>query len=589
MNSSEFQKNFPAIYKNFFNAHNIVLSSSSILTWGADISHGISALRIKQKLPMKTFCAANLNSSSKITFGSIFHYSSKEDNFKEDNFDIFFKHDTERISLFLQDFLVKNGFSGGMEIDFLSEAPRGHGFSFTGVISVLLTFLIHTIARKFDTKILSSRELSIIEKTLFDELYDFSLGLSDCISQGKSIGNANNYVAMLPAHSLPIVYLSGNRNLDDKDSSSIDIVTHKDTLLHFLGINNNSLDELPLDYGVIYTGMEYTFSEIESMRERVKKESDRVDSFIKNTIQSLHIQEADGMNFSNILNFNKDKVHYSNVDNTNLKILEGFDYLLKNTHDDNIGSTFIGAINSIGLTSFSYQKENKLFFALKYFFSQYKQFEDEEIGIMPFNTGKIGGSLLFVMKYGKSRETIQKVLNYLRDNGHIAFLDYTSWRDGYSSDGIYLEQYLTENLYSEYTKAGNMKFTDTFGKTYFGDYDTIIKNEKNCILLDTIEGKIYIGEVKFTSKEIHSQGATIDTMRILLENIGEEILNTSLPASSYSHNKNEIMGKIVLPIRKLTKKYFGKEIPLFCSGGVNSYCLRLDRDESIRIGIITRM
>jgi hypothetical protein len=62
--------------------------------------------------------------------------------------------------------------------------------------------------------------------------------------------------------------------------------------------------------------------------------------------------------------------------------------------------------------------------------------------------------------------------------------------------------------------------------------------------------------VKFTSKEIHSQGATIDTMRILLENIGEEILNTSLPASSYSHNKNEIMGKIVLPIRKLTKKYF---------------------------------
>jgi hypothetical protein len=68
--------------------------------------------------------------------------------------------------------------------------------------------------------------------------------------------------------------------------------------------------------------MEYTFSEIESMRERVKKESDRVDSFIKNTIQSLHIQEADGMNFSNILNFNKDKVHYSNVDNTNLKILE---------------------------------------------------------------------------------------------------------------------------------------------------------------------------------------------------------------------------------------------------------------------------
>ena len=31
-------------------------------------------------------------------------------------------------------------------------------------------------------------------------------------------------------------------------------------------------------------------------------------------------------------------------------------------------------------------------------FVKYKQFENEDIGIIPFNTGEIGGSLLFVMK-----------------------------------------------------------------------------------------------------------------------------------------------------------------------------------------------
>lgn len=33
INSSELQKNFPSIYKDFFNAHDTVLSGNSILTW----------------------------------------------------------------------------------------------------------------------------------------------------------------------------------------------------------------------------------------------------------------------------------------------------------------------------------------------------------------------------------------------------------------------------------------------------------------------------------------------------------------------------------------------------------------------------
>ena len=149
-------------------------------------------------------------------------------------------------------------------------------------------------------------------------------------------------------------------------------------------------------------------------------------------------------------------------------------------------------IKNVGLLSFSKQKENKLYYALKYFFDQHKQFEDEQIGVIPFNTGKIGGSLLFVTKSGESRVTMQKVLEQLRSDGHIAFLDYASWRDGYSSDSVHFEQYITENLFSPYTEQGNVQFTDTSGKSYFGNYDTIIENEKDCMLLDTIGVKVYI-------------------------------------------------------------------------------------------------
>jgi hypothetical protein len=45
-------------------------------------------------------------------------------------------------------------------------------------------------------------------------------------------------------------------------------------------------------------------------------------------------------------------------------------------------------IKKVGLSSFSYQKENRLFLAIKYLFYKYQQFDDEEIGLIPFNSGK---------------------------------------------------------------------------------------------------------------------------------------------------------------------------------------------------------
>lgn len=77
-----------------------------------------------------------------------------------------------------------------------------------------------------------------------------------------------------------------------------------------------------MDYGVIFTGMEYTFSEIESTRERAKKENNRLNEFITRTIRSLVIKDEDQPVLSHLLDFNKDEASRRNIDNTNLKILE---------------------------------------------------------------------------------------------------------------------------------------------------------------------------------------------------------------------------------------------------------------------------
>lgn len=95
--------------------------------------------------------------------------------------------------------------------------------------------------------------------------------------------------------------------------------------------------------------------------------------------------------------------------------------------------------------------------------------------------------------------------------------------------------------------------------------------------------------MKLTSKDIHSQNTTIDMMRLLLENIGKEVSNGQLPVSTYSQNKNEILGKVILPIRKLSREKFGRDIPIICSGGITNYYLKLESDKFLQIGMIKKL
>ena len=599
MNSSELQKRFYTTYKEFFNTHDIVLSGNSVLTWWADISHGVSALRIKQKLPVKIYCGANYNNSGKITFGKMLSYTILDDVFIENSVNTFFTHDIDEVSGFLENFLLRHGCHLWVDISLLFETPPGHGLAFSGVVSVLLTFLTHMLTGQLDTKTLVGWEF-FMESSLFDEIYTSSLLLSNCIWGGKGISGSSNCVVMTSGLALPMVHLSQkcthtdmHENIIDEGTNDIhrcfNTILYKDSLLNFLWKDDTTINELPIDYGVIFTGVGYRFADIEATREQRQYEEDKLKSFITNTVASLSIPVANQAKISAILSFDQNEVIYKNIDHMNLKILEGFNSLFRGIRTDSSMETFIDTIRKIGLSSFAYQKENKVLAALQYLFHQYQGFDDEAIGVLPFNTGRIGGSLFFVMKKERSRTTINKVLKQLRADGHIASLDYASWRDWYSSDGVRVEQYISEQIYSDYTREWDVLFTDSFGRSYSGDYDTMIQNETDGILLDTIGGRIYLQGTKLTSKEIHSQNTTINMLKLLLGNIGKEVLNSRLPSSTYSHNKNELLSKIILPIKKITKEHFGQEVSLTCSGWITEYYLRLDRDESIRIGIIKKL
>lgn len=148
MHTEDFQMRFSRDYKDFFNTHNMVLSAPGILTWWADISHVASVLRIKQKIPLKSYIGVNFKTSWAVTFGTIFTYDILSDTFRKNPFKTVFQHDISSVISCLEAYFLEKKFTSGISIDFLSEAPPGHGFAFSSVVAFSLLLWPHILLEK---------------------------------------------------------------------------------------------------------------------------------------------------------------------------------------------------------------------------------------------------------------------------------------------------------------------------------------------------------------------------------------------------------------------------------------------------------
>jgi hypothetical protein len=103
-----------------------------------------------------------------------------------------------------------------------------------------------------------------------------------------------------------------------------------------------------------------------------------------------------------------------------------------------------------------------------------------------------------------------------------------------------------------------------------------------------VEKKIYLNGTRLTSKEIPAQSSTSEILAILFDNMGEEVHIDNFSSSSYSSNKNEMLGKIVLPLIKTIKERNDIEIPFICKGSITDFYLSL-KETSLQIGVIRGM
>jgi len=142
-----------------------------------------------------------------------------------------------------------------------------------------------------------------------------------------------------------------------------------------------------------------------------------------------------------------------------------------------------------------------------------------------------------------------------------------------------IEQDISGGKYSDFLQSKSAVIKRINGRVMIGDAEQMIEKSGKGIVLDMINNKLYINGQKLTSQDIHSQSATIEILKKLIENPGRDIANKEFPSSSYSKSKNEMLGKIVIPLLEIVEKKTGQKLPLICKGSMYEFYLKLNQTD----------
>lgn len=578
------QTTHQSIYKDFFLQHPMVFSCNNVFNRGNGIGESFNNFKIKQKVPSKTYCGITFNTTGEINLKYVYEYHHDEEKFYAENYDKVIPN-TQLVINDIKKWMDDNQreiFYPGkwIDISFISENPRGHGFGFLWISVGLISFALHYLTKQVSDKDIANYPEFSTSKT-FTQIHHLAWTWADLLSEWKSNGS-NIYTAMSENH-LPLVYIFNHiKDALVYETQQEQNQIHALSLTDFLGLPQE--DELPLDFGIIYFGVDYNAEYIYNVSKNYKRNIENIQEYINQALKRNKI--------TNIKSYLWDldtKSFYDNFINVwtilHFKLLKQFERVLKKKYDEYTINTFIGIINEFGDFSNIIETENTAIIAIQKKFENIKLFADETLGICPLTLGESGWSFLFVTKYEKSRKTINNLIDELQHDWHSAYLEYCSRKDGYSQKWLCIDQDLKNKIYSSYISDNSILYQDNKWTNILTNSNEVLANKEIDILLDAINNKVYIRSEKLDSKDLGSQSTTVEVFAKLLENLGQEVDNNQFAVSSYSKQRNQMLGKIILPLQELIKSKINEDLHVECVGSLYDFSLTLN-EKKLTIWVI---
>lgn len=583
MNTKSLQKHFPDVYRDFFVKNDLVVSGCFNFPWGPSwVWERSNYFNIKSKIPLKCYIWFKIKKELWVNFKNVDFYNISTKSFETVPYSKVNK-ENQKVSEFISDFLSQNHLNSWLEIEFLSETSRGHSFWFTWTSSAVIALWLFILTWKLDVNTLKEYD-NFINSDNFKLIELLSVKLSLMTKFWSSAWQ--NVRHTLHNNSDPSFLLI------EKDSLTFNNIETIKT--KFFKIWENCKENListniPLDYYMVFSWISTNSSHVMDYIKWNEKKYKDYSMFINNFILWKEFSSIE-TNLSKYLS-DDNLVYKLLTENINIlwiKTVELFKKIFETWYDNALIEDFIENINNYNNVVSLIEKQSWFQDHFVYLFKQNIHNNDEQVWILPAYSWKFWWWYVVVTKQGISRNTIEKTITDLRSIYPNVEMEYCSYLDGETSDGVMVEQFISKWIYSSYVDKNKFLFQSNKWDNYIGDYNEIMDREKTGLLFDMINNKIYLNGEKLTSKDIPSQNTTIEVVTRLLDHTWEELSNKELPSSSYSSNKNEMLGKIILPLMKLIEEKTGEQIPLVCKWSLNDFYIKM-WDVNIKIWAIKRI
>lgn len=587
MNSNNLKKTYFHTYESFFIENSFVVSVPFVMNWSGDVLPNYCGIWLKQQLPLRLYLGYTKTNSKTISINKIHHLDFCEYSFIETKALEYAPYFND-LNKFLQKKYAKcvEKF-GGIEINILSELPRWIGLWFWSLLALGLSLIMNRLEEKIDEKSLLHMKQNNINDQIGDQYSEFYSIFSDALEFDKHIYgmiSSGTKLASFFQSYYPIVSFAEDY---DKSSSQTDVKSKR----YFWFKLNDLYPELreipyvPVDYGVFYSGKPVLLEQIAgnkykndgSISQQIKSETSSLFNFLE------HLSPKQRPRFyKELIEPERDEFTHTYgklMGIMSLRMLYFMAKVYRNGYDENSMLLLIETLKKVRQADSATKSSSNSFLKVIKTFLERFEWGAKYLSIAPNDSTIMWWSLLFMVPLEGFRKPIINVVESMAKDFPWSKLVYSNWLDGIAYEWVIIEQDLKNNIYSDFIDGRNCIVKRTNGKIIVWDCTTLIENNKQWLLLDTLNNKIYLNWEKLTSQDLHSQSATIEILKMLLENPGKDIHNKELPLSSYSKNKNDMIGKIVAPLLSLIETRIWKKLPLICKGSLYDFTIRLNNSD----------
>ncbi len=569
MNSSALKNIFAKEYEDFFLKNNLIVSACGVVNrWNMVHSEGMKT-KIVQKLPTKIYMGVNIRKDDEIHLQSYSEFVYAEQRFEKINVEIDSgKEKNEKMRQTIKEKLVERGFNQWINISILSENERGKGTITASIEALLLSIIIHIVSENLLPEQL---EGDFIKTKEYKEIYTTARDMLVTVTwvSKEHINTLSFFTACMSRWSIGI-------SCESKDYLNTILPETKQFDNNFCLSDLNRETEKCIEYSIINFGG--LFSEFYNTKTYADEQED-----YDSTLKYFKMFQKKTTAYMDIIN-----VLY-------LKTFKSAKEASKHPNDDMLVNDFFIQINRLGSYQVFLEKYMDLYRDIISTFKKNIIFEDETIGLIPISSGKPWWAFLCLTKPEKSRETLKKTIEELRIIWHTkAEFQYLWWEDGTNEEGVKIEQYIDKGNFSVHIHDSDTILECGCGsqecswKKIIGNHRELLKKAENAIVFDCIDGKIYNDQETTNHNEILTQSGTVEIIKVLFEHMWSYVNNSKLPSSSYSKNKNDMVGKIIWPLQELVQKKFNKKLDLECTGSIVNFDLKLNPN-NINIHLIKKI